>query len=143
MAGRYTMPDRYPPEDPREWMNRAYSNLTLAAKGTNSGVYLEDLCYNAQQAVEKAIKAIFILHHITFPYIHDIAALITLLQNNNINVPESVKESAKLTRFAIATRYPYILAPVTEHEYKRAIGIAEDVVRWAMEEIHIKKDGMH
>lgn len=137
------MPDRYPPEDPREWMNRAYSNLAIATKDTNTGVYLEDLCYNAQQAAEKAIKAVFILYHIPFPYIHDMAALVTLLLNNNIRVPETVKESAKLTRFAIATRYPTILAPVSEQEYRRAIGIAEDVVRWAMDEINTQKDSMH
>ena len=25
------MPERYPPEDPREWLNRAKSNLLLAS----------------------------------------------------------------------------------------------------------------
>ncbi len=48
------MPERYPPEDPREWLNRARSNLALAS-AQGEGVYLEDLCFNAQQAVEKAI----------------------------------------------------------------------------------------
>ena len=43
------MPERYPPEDPREWFNRARSNLVLAS-AQGEGVYLEDLCFNAQQA---------------------------------------------------------------------------------------------
>ena len=44
------MPERYPPEDPREWLNRARSNVLLA-QAQGEGIYLEDLCFNAQQAV--------------------------------------------------------------------------------------------
>jgi len=53
------VPERYPPWDYREWLNRAHSNLTLA-KSEGIDIYLEDLCFNAQQAVEKAIKALLI-----------------------------------------------------------------------------------
>jgi hypothetical protein len=38
---------RFPPDDPREWLNRARSNLAHAHL-TPSGVYLEDLCFDAQ-----------------------------------------------------------------------------------------------
>ncbi len=48
--------NRHPPDDPREWLNRARSNLLLA-KSEKEGVYLEDLCFDAQQAAEKAVKA--------------------------------------------------------------------------------------
>jgi HEPN domain-containing protein len=52
---------RLPPDDPKEWLNRAYSNLSQAKGGINlSNVYLEDLCFQAQQAVEKALKAVLI-----------------------------------------------------------------------------------
>ena len=60
------MPERHPPEDPREWFNRAQSNLALA-KMYGVGVYLEDLCFNAQQGVEKAIKALLIQRGAVFP----------------------------------------------------------------------------
>ena len=52
-------PDRFPPHDPREWMNRARSNLAMA-KNRIPDAYLEDLCFEAQQAAEKAIKAVMI-----------------------------------------------------------------------------------
>jgi HEPN domain-containing protein len=58
---------RYPPTDPREWLNRARSNLALA-KTNALGVLLEDLCFEAQQAAEKAIKAVFIHRALSFPY---------------------------------------------------------------------------
>ncbi len=73
------MPDRYPPEDPREWLNRAQSNLSLA-KMQGERVYLEDLCFNAQQAAEKAIKAVLIHREVEFPYVHDLSELLTVLE---------------------------------------------------------------
>jgi hypothetical protein len=36
---------RLPPDDPREWLNRARSGLSLARK-TAVYVYLEDLCFD-------------------------------------------------------------------------------------------------
>ena len=54
--------ERYAPEDPREWLNRARSHLVLASM-QDEGVSLEDLCFNTQQAVEKAIKALLIQCH--------------------------------------------------------------------------------
>ncbi len=50
-------PERRPPDDPVEWLNRAKSNLERA-KMAIPGVYLEDLCFDAQQAAEKAVKAL-------------------------------------------------------------------------------------
>lgn len=42
------MPERFPPDDPREWLSRARSDLILA-KAAGVGIYLEDLCFHAQQ----------------------------------------------------------------------------------------------
>ena len=44
---------RYPPDDPREWINRARSNLQRA-RVQIPDVYIEDMCFDAQQAAEKA-----------------------------------------------------------------------------------------
>lgn len=126
--------ERYPPDDPREWLNRARSNL-IQAKALQPGVYLEDLCFNAQQAAEKAIKAVFIRRGVEFPYIHDLTELLRILQEAGEQVPNSVKETGRLTRFAIFTRYPGIGRPVSRKEYEEVIAIAEEVVRWAEEQL--------
>jgi len=57
--------ERFPPDDPREWLNRARSNLAQAKGGGRlTEVYREDLCFNAQQAAEKAIKAVSIAENV-------------------------------------------------------------------------------
>lgn len=126
---------RYPPDDPREWMNRARSALQLA-RAEGPAVYLEDLCYQAQQAAEKAIKALLIDADVSFPYVHDLARLLTVLEEEGAtDVPERVKEAERLTRFAVFTRYPGVASPVDREEYEEALRLAEGLLEWAEERI--------
>ncbi|MFA6333192.1 MAG: HEPN domain-containing protein [Methanoregula sp.] len=53
------MPKRLQPDNPVEWLNRAKSSLSLARQQSHE-IYREDLCYQAQQAAEKAVKAVYI-----------------------------------------------------------------------------------
>ncbi len=122
--------ERFAPDDPREWLNRARSNLSKAAN-RGPGVYLEDLCFDAQQAAEKAVKAVLLAHRIDFPYVHDMGLLLTLLQDHGETVPEAIRQAERLNPYATTARYPAIAEPVSEPEYANALGIAETVVRWA------------
>ena len=66
------VPGRLPPDDPREWLNRARSSLTKAREGAAfPEIYLEDLCFDSQQAAEKAIKAVLLHLGAGFPYAGD------------------------------------------------------------------------
>ncbi|WP_263820320.1 HEPN domain-containing protein [Salinibacter sp.] len=132
------MPNQRPPDDPWAWLDRSRSNLTRA-RHTHPDVYLEDLCFDAQQAAEKALKGLLIHLGAAFPYTHDVADLITLIEDHDLPVPESVKDAAILTDYAVATRYPGVGEPVTEDEHERAVAIAERVVEWV--ESHVKTGG--
>ena len=125
---------RYPPTDAREWLNRARSNLALATSET-VGALPEDLCFEAQQAAEKAVKAVFVHHGVTFPYIHDLEKLLDRLEKNGVKIPKYVRQSHKLSPSAVVTRYPGLVRPVTKREYRRAVRIAEAVLRWAERQI--------
>lgn len=125
---------RFPPDDPREWIERARTNLRLA-KTEPLDIDLEELCFNAQQAAEKAIKAVLIVRGIVFPYVHDLARLRSLLDRAGEIVPLTPKDAVDLTTFAGRTRYPSDDEPVTAPEYGRAVAIAETVVAWADERV--------
>jgi HEPN domain-containing protein len=125
---------RLPPDDPREWLNRARSNL-IRARQTAAGVYLEDLCFDAQQAAEKAIKAVFIHRGETFPYVHNLKQLLGLLAKNGVKVPKYVRQANELTRFAVEPRYPEKCGPVTSRKHRRLVRIAEGVFRWATRQV--------
>ena len=123
-------PERFPPDDPREWINRARSSL-IRASNRIPGFYLEDLCFDAQQAAEKAIKALLISRGVEFPYVYDLSLLLTLLEEAGETLPEVVRQAYKLNPYATTTRYPDVADPVSEQEYAEAVEIAETVVSWA------------
>jgi HEPN domain-containing protein len=123
---------RLPPDDPKEWLNRAYSNFSQAKSGINlTNIYLEDLCFQAQQAVEKALKAVLIAYDVRFPYTHDLAALLSLILNTDLSVPEYILGAAQLSDYAVTVRYPSVAEPITPQEYEQSIVIAEKVLNWA------------
>ncbi len=121
---------RLPPDDPRECLRRARSNLALA-KARGPDVYLEDLCFEAQQAAEKAVKAVLIHKGSDVPRAHDLARLLGLVGEAGERVPEDIREATDLSPYAVLGRYPGPLRPVTEQEYERAVALAERVVVWA------------
>src|SRR5213594_4393247 len=85
VRGRKSMPQS-PPEigSPADWLRYARSDLALARVARPAEVFLEMLCFHTQQAVEKSIKAVLLANGIRFPYTHDIAKLITLVNEAGI-----------------------------------------------------------
>jgi HEPN domain-containing protein len=123
---------RFPPHDPREWLNRARSSLAKARAASGAqDVYLEDLCFDAQQAVEKALKAVLLCREVRFPYVHDLAHLLSLVEQSALELPPMVRKAAILSDYAVQARYPTIAEPVTQQEYEEALGLAQVVITWA------------
>ncbi len=127
-------PDSLPQDDPEEWMDHARSDLRLA-QNRMPGLRLEHLCFHAQQAAEKAVKALMIGRDVEFPYVHDLNVLLSLLADAGEPVPESVRLSRRLTPYAAAARYPGIAERVTEDDHAEAVQLAEGVVRWVRERL--------
>ena len=94
-------------------MNRARSNLRRARERT-PGTYLEDPCFDAQQAAEKAVKALLVERGIDFPYVHDLAEPTGILAADGLEIPRMVRRAARLTQCATSTRYPGLDEPVTD-----------------------------
>ena len=89
-----TPPPRLQPDDPKAWLRRAQSNLAYARHEVE-GVLYEDHCFNAQQAVEKSLKALLLQHGVTFPFTHDIAVLLTLVETHVKPVPQPLRSSTR------------------------------------------------
>jgi HEPN domain-containing protein len=103
----------------------------VLARMQGEGVYLEDLCFHTRQAVEKAIKALLIQRQVQFPYVHDIAELLTVLEAAGQDIPPAIRHAERLTRFAVFTRYPGIAPPILQEEYTEAVRLAGEVLQWA------------
>ena len=81
------------------------------------------------------MKALLVAHNVEFPYVHDLAHLVSLLEETGTGVPEAIRRADELTPYAVLARYPGIVRPVTERDRERALAIAEAVVRWVEEQL--------
>jgi HEPN domain-containing protein len=120
---------------PEDWLRRAKGNLARAKQTKPKDAFWEDLCFDAQQAAEKAIKAILVFRQLEFRKTHDLRGLLTLLDSSGYPIPEEIQKADELTDYAVETRYPGISEPVGVTEYRDAVHLAETVVRWADEQI--------
>ena len=124
------MPPRPTPGTPSAWLARAESSLALG-RAQLAGVALEDLCYQAQQSSEKALKAVILAHAPACPYVHDLDLLLENLSDLGIDIPAEVEATSTLTRYAVETRYPAFFDPVTPKKYQEALKMPETVLAWA------------
>jgi HEPN domain-containing protein len=125
-----------PPNDPaveaaQAWIRFARADLHMARGPAGEDDLYELLCFHAQQAAEKALKAILVRRGVEFPFTHDLGVIVALLPSD-LSPPEWLAEAVQLTIFAAATRYPLLGMNVTEEHHARALHIAERVVSWAL-----------
>jgi HEPN domain-containing protein len=113
-------------------MRRARSDLSVARGAVGPETLWESLCYPAQQAAEKALKAVLIHLGIEPPRMHHIELLLRLLPAE-VTYPPELAGAVRLTEYALETRYPGRESFVTEEEYREAVHLAEAVLEWAAE----------
>ena len=121
-----------------EWLLRAKSNLALAKIVVSDEICREDLCFQAQQAAEKAIKAFLLFHDVEAPKIHNMVTLLGEVAKYS-ELPQELKDVVILNDYAVQTRYPGEYTPVSEQEYHDAVKVSEYCVKWV--ENKIKKMG--
>ncbi len=120
------------PANPEEWLIHAQSDLIFAQLGKeNSGVLPQQICFHAQQAAEKGIKAVLLSMNVDFPLTHDIEELIDICDEADITLPSDLSDVGLLTPYAVETRYPGYLGAISEDDVTEAIKLADNVIVWA------------
>jgi len=123
---------KHDPTNPQTWLIRAISNLKHAEPfSKDPEILLEDLCFDAQQAAEKALKAVCVYMQIPIAKTHSLIYLMDVIEEKGIVIPEIVRKADILTRYAVETRYPGFDEEIEESEYLEALVLAYRVVSWA------------
>ncbi len=124
------------PSSPEEWMAHALSDLNLARLGQEKEDILhEQICFHAQQAVEKALKAVLLFNKVDFPLTHDLDDLLDIAENAGIPLPTEIMDVGILTPYAVETRYPGYWEEITEQDVDEAIKLAKRTLMWVSEYI--------
>jgi HEPN domain-containing protein len=123
-------PDPISPGSSADWLRYAKADLALAQVPLPAGGLYALLCFHAQQAAEKSLKAVLMQHGIAPPRTHNLETLIDLLP---AALPRTCAliQAARLTVFATSARYPGSQESIDEEEYSEAVRLAQAVVRWA------------
>jgi HEPN domain-containing protein len=119
----------------RDWMAQAKRDLEHAAKDVADGYY-EHACFEAQQAAEKAVKAVYMRLHAE-AWGHRVARLLEELDLGAARLPSELIDDAKLLdQFYVPTRYPNGFesgAPMeffTKEQAADAVRRADKIIRW-------------
>ncbi len=127
------------PGSAEDWLRHPRSDLVLARQEPGGGIIAETLCFHAQQAAEKAIKAVLVSHGLAFPKTHSIERLVDLLPLT-MNRTRELETAHDLTVYATELRYPGRREPA-EEDLREALRLAEAVFAWAEGTVREGKGG--
>jgi HEPN domain-containing protein len=113
-----------------KWLFRANEDVAVIQNLTQSDrqTYASTICFHAQQAVEKYLKALLAHKGVDFPRTHDIDFLLSECRNVTSGELDHV-DPKSLTDFGVSVRYPddfYIPDPAETMYYAQ---LAQDVKR--------------
>ena len=124
-----------------DWLREAEDDLSAAKDLLRLGRYSK-ACFFAQQAAEKALKALLIKRAGVFETTHSVLRLLEVLSEHGLEVPSELFEKAEaLDRLYVPTRYPNVWPYGPPHVHygqedaRRAIGDAEAIFRFVGEEV--------
>lgn len=93
-------------EDVRDWLTFAAEDLHAAEALLDEDIP-NQVCFHAQQCIEKTLKALLLQHNQPCPKIHDLNELYHRCVDANILVVLSFKQEIEmLSLFYLPTRYP-------------------------------------
>jgi HEPN domain-containing protein len=107
-------------------MARARSDLAFARSPLPEGAVYEDLCFHAQQAVEKGLKALLAMKDVEYPWLHDLGELVGLVRAHWPNLLSPNEELVELSPYAVEARYDDAWSP-DPREARRALDLAEQL----------------
>jgi HEPN domain-containing protein len=114
----------------KAWLQKAQNDLVTASQT----LLLPDgptdtVCFHAQQAVEKALKAALVGQNVAFPKIYDSLKLLDMVLPFAPELEMYRERLAELSGYAIEVRYPSDMVEPTREEALQAFKFAEEVVR--------------
>jgi HEPN domain-containing protein len=111
-------------------LRKAREDADAVAKlASDRGIADSVVGFHAQQAAEKAIKAVLVSHGDEFPWTHDLWHLMYRLEGISTPLPDSLSEVRTLAPWAVEFRYGETLDDQLDRE--QALALARDTISWA------------
>jgi HEPN domain-containing protein len=119
----------------RQWIAKAAQDMEAAEiLLSRDQPLIYAVCFHAQQAVEKYLKAYLTRKKVEFPKTHDIEQLLDLAAKADSAFAETLRAAAALSPYSVDIRYPGDAPEPNEEEAKQALTLAR-VVQSAVSDI--------
>jgi HEPN domain-containing protein len=115
------------------FLGKAASDLAAARLLAGDADQDDDVVgFHAQQAVEKALKAVVAVRSLEIPRSHDLGLMILLLDSAEHALPVDIREADWLNPWAVTLRYDH---PGTTLDRRPAVEVADTSLGWARERV--------
>lgn len=118
-----------------EWFRKADDDGRAAEIILKEGGLYGIACFHAQQMAEKYLKGLLIFLKISFPKVHDLLELETLIIKDIPEINEYENEMDLLNSFYIETRYPGDFPEFSDDEAQKALEAALKIKEFVLNKI--------
>jgi HEPN domain-containing protein len=114
----------------RAWVEKAAHDLLNIENNLQAQeVPWDTVCFHAQQAIEKTLKAFLVLHERPLLRTHDLVALLASCVTVEPSLADLEGDCRDLTYFAVGVRYPEDLFEPTEEDGRKMVAACRSVHR--------------
>lgn len=114
---------------------RSRRSLVAARATLSTRQALDTVCFHAQQAVERSLKAILALHEVEYPWRHDLGELLELVRPLASELIPFEHRILPMTPYAVEVRYDEEFEPILD-EASEALEVAKEVCRLSSNIVH-------
>jgi HEPN domain-containing protein len=116
--------------EPALWPQLADEDLAMARLAFDQGIYRQT-CFHAQQAVEKALKALLLARQGTYPKTHSLEDLLAFDTSGELS--EWEEPCQRLSQFYLTTRYVDalpggVMDEISDEDARTSLAAAANIV---------------
>lgn len=115
------------------WFHKAEEDELSTKNLLKEGGSFSTICFLCQQMAEKYLKGLLIFFNKSFPKIHDLLEIETLILKDYPEIKDLHEDFKVLNRYYTETRYPGDYPEFTLKEAKEAFESAVKIKNWVLE----------
>ncbi len=108
----------------RAWLVKAAHDLEMADRALAEPAFPDMASFHAQQAIEKALKAVLVIREVEPPRTHLLSVLLDQMEPLDDRLANLRNQLNWLTAFAVEARYPNVEDEPSTAQAREAVSIA-------------------
>ena len=120
-------------KDYERWFRKAENDLLNIINNLKADeIPADTLCFHAQQAAEKYLKAYLVSKNIVFPKTHDLELLVRTAEKSNPVFKAILKTAIGLIDYGITPRYPDLIYEPTVDDAEKTLADANTIKQFVL-----------